>query len=307
MRISKKLLALPLSLVLLAGCTNLAKLKRAEFTGTEFDNALASEYLAFSSSEADQFDWVDSHYFSRKGLEAASGFTPSPELPETWNVPEDSLPRLTLARGQLLTVLTSDERLRLPQKAARLQLLYDCWVEQEEETWQNDHIHACQEDFYSTLKEFKAFTEGTAPIEVEKGEVMNEQTETVIADVSDDGKPTNFIVFFDFDNADIPTASQHVIDKVKGALDRFYNYNVTLEGHADRAGTEMYNENLSQRRAVNVKQALVESGVEKSAIGIKYYGEGKPHILTEDGIREQLNRRVVIQIDGETQPQGDNN
>jgi len=107
-------------------------------------------------------------------------------------------------------------------------------------------------------------------------------------------EPVSGIVLFDFD-IDVPnnageTALQEIIaDFRERTPDR-----VTVGGHADRAGTEAYNDDLSKRRADNVAKRLIADGVEASSVTIETFGETQPAVPTDDGVREPANRRVEI-------------
>jgi outer membrane protein OmpA-like peptidoglycan-associated protein len=59
-----------------------------------------------------------------------------------------------------------------------------------------------------------------------------------------------------------------------------------LAGHADRRGTDSYNQLLSQRRAELVKRFLVEQGVPESSIDVQAFG--KKDNLTTEQVQELL-------------------
>ncbi len=106
--------------------------------------------------------------------------------------------------------------------------------------------------------------------------------------------PRNFIVFFDWDKADLTPEAQSILRQAseyikKGGLTR-----ITLTGHADRSGTDSYNVRLSQRRGENVKKFLVNLGVGANSMSTIAKGESLPLVPTADGVREPQNRRVEI-------------
>ncbi len=107
-------------------------------------------------------------------------------------------------------------------------------------------------------------------------------------------EPVSGVVLFDFD-VDVPnsvgeTALQEIIADLRQRVpDR-----VTIGGHADRPGTEAYNQGLSQRRANNVAKRLIAGGVDASSVTIEAFGETRPVVPTDDGVREPANRRVEI-------------
>jgi OOP family OmpA-OmpF porin len=81
-----------------------------------------------------------------------------------------------------------------------------------------------------------------------------------------------------------------------------------VTGHADRIGTEKYNQQLSQRRAYVVKEYLVEQGIEAARIETVAKGESEPVVSCDEvkgpvsGKNTKLveclepNRRVVVEI-----------
>ena len=71
---------------------------------------------------------------------------------------------------------------------------------------------------------------------------------------------------------------------------------LVVSGHADRSGTENYNQALSQDRADAAAQALVAQGVAVGTIEARAYGESQPVFKTADGVREPGNRRVQFDL-----------
>jgi outer membrane protein OmpA-like peptidoglycan-associated protein len=64
-----------------------------------------------------------------------------------------------------------------------------------------------------------------------------------------------------------------------------------VEGHTDSKGSEAYNQTLSEKRAMSVKNALVQRGVDPARIQTAGYGKSQP-ISSDDA----MNRRVSIVI-----------
>ena len=73
---------------------------------------------------------------------------------------------------------------------------------------------------------------------------------------------------------------------------------VTIEitGHTDRSGQEAANALLSQRRAEEVRKALVERGVPSDMLGVEGVGATRPALAQSDSYLEDLNRRVTIHV-----------
>src|SRR3546814_19346046 len=69
-----------------------------------------------------------------------------------------------------------------------------------------------------------------------------------------------------------------------------------ITGHADRSGAVAYNQTLSERRANRVIEELVSGGIDPTSISGEAVGETQPLIPTDDGVREEGNRAVVINL-----------
>ena len=105
----------------------------------------------------------------------------------------------------------------------------------------------------------------------------------------------DYLVFFDFDKTDIRPEAASILDRAAQGVFAIGSSNVTLVGHADTSGPARYNQWLSERRAFAVRQYLLGKGIAADVI-TKGRGEEDPRVDTNDGVEEQENRRVEIQI-----------
>lgn len=109
-------------------------------------------------------------------------------------------------------------------------------------------------------------------------------------------------LFFDFDRADLRTASRDELNKLAQILRDNPTYKAQLIGHTDSRGSNDYNVNLSMRRAKNAQGYLEQKGISAQRISIEYKGEVAPIAVNEFGGGKdspqgrQFNRRVVVQI-----------
>ncbi|MBL6458495.1 OmpA family protein [Belnapia sp. T6] len=103
-----------------------------------------------------------------------------------------------------------------------------------------------------------------------------------------------FLVFFDWDRADLTDRAREIITEAASAARRVSATRIEVAGHADRSGTPVYNQRLSERRAQVVAAELVRHGIRREEIGITAFGESRPLVPTADGVREPQNRRVEI-------------
>jgi len=108
--------------------------------------------------------------------------------------------------------------------------------------------------------------------------------------------PREFIVFFGHNETTLSPEALEVVRQAAEAAKTLGAATLTLVGHADRSGSDEYNEALSLKRAVSVKTALVKEGVAENTISASGKGEGDPLVPTADGVREPQNRRVHISM-----------
>lgn len=119
-------------------------------------------------------------------------------------------------------------------------------------------------------------------------------------------------VLFEFDKAELRAEGQKKLDEIS---DRLKGANVQLVnaiGHADRIGSENYNKQLSEKRAVAVKEYLAQKGVDQTKVHSE--GRGKSEPVTKDQCKGvsgsklisclQPDRRVDIEVRGERQVAG---
>ena len=104
----------------------------------------------------------------------------------------------------------------------------------------------------------------------------------------------NFTVFFDFDKSDLTADARQVLDNVVKDARTGSIANVQVTGHADRSGSDDYNQRLSLRRAEAVREYLVTQGLGTGQVAVNGRGESEPLVPTADGVREPSNRRAVI-------------
>lgn len=106
-----------------------------------------------------------------------------------------------------------------------------------------------------------------------------------------------FLVFFDWDQADLTPEAREILQAAAAEARRVGAVRIVATGHADRSGPNAYNERLSQRRADNVRNALMSLGIQGGEIATFAKGESDPLVATADGVREPRNRRVQIVLE----------
>lgn len=83
-------------------------------------------------------------------------------------------------------------------------------------------------------------------------------------------------VYFDFDSSTIRPSERSKIDFVANYLKENQQTKIQVEGHCDERGTEEYNRALGERRALAIREYLMNAGVSGTRIYTISYGEDKP-------------------------------
>jgi len=101
---------------------------------------------------------------------------------------------------------------------------------------------------------------------------------------------------FDTNSATIKPAFNSTMDKLANVIVRYGKTTLTIAGHTDNVGTALYNQGLSERRALSVARYLEGRGVKPVRLATVGKGESVPieSNATERG--RQANRRVEIYV-----------
>jgi len=108
-------------------------------------------------------------------------------------------------------------------------------------------------------------------------------------------------IYYDFDKADIRRDATIDLDKLANILQRYPAMTIELSSHTDARAVDVYNLDLSQRRAQAAIEYLVAKGIGRSRLVPKGYGETQPRNHCVDGIKcseleHQRNRRTEIRV-----------
>lgn len=108
---------------------------------------------------------------------------------------------------------------------------------------------------------------------------------------------------FEAGSALLDERARVVLGAVAAALRAVPGRPIFVQGHADAAGPEVQNQQLSELRAEVVRSLLVQAGVEPGRVHAVGFGAGRPVAPNETAAGRALNRRVEIVI-GETEADG---
>lgn len=104
-------------------------------------------------------------------------------------------------------------------------------------------------------------------------------------------------ILFATDKDQVTPFHYRELDRAFAFIQKYPDHDIVVEGHTDSQGSDAYNQQLSQRRAENVRKVLVEKyNVPASRISAKGFGESQPTATNETAAGREQNRRVVISI-----------
>src|SRR5690606_14348664 len=90
--------------------------------------------------------------------------------------------------------------------------------------------------------------------------------------------------------------TEAALDDAAATLKRYPDIRVEVAGHTDSDGSAEYNEGLSQRRALTVRDYLVRQGIDEDRLSVRGYGESQPIADNATAEGKARNRRVVLRI-----------
>jgi outer membrane protein OmpA-like peptidoglycan-associated protein len=109
-------------------------------------------------------------------------------------------------------------------------------------------------------------------------------------------QPEHFILYFLSQSTELTADSLQVLPAIMESISKRGSQNISVVGHADRAGNVQYNLKISTERAKAITGILIEKGISSSYVSTTSHGEGNPLIKTEDGVQEPKNRRVEVVV-----------
>lgn len=278
---SARRLTVIFALLSLSACADwsLRELQHTMPSGSPMQVALARGYLEMAETQATNYDWTAASIFSEKGLAASYGSTPAPETLEGWELTAEERDTLGKARARLMTAFEKEPSPAL----ADAQLQFDCWVDALDDVGREENAELCRQGFENAL-----------------ADALGNPTPFATPDPAGaEATQSFYLVPFEWNERELNDNAVSILSAVSAevkALEQGEAYEVVLNGHTDRSGSQMYNLELSQIRATMVKQYLVRAGVDMARIKLFAFGESDPKIPTDDGVREPANRRVEVFI-----------
>ncbi len=270
--------------LVLTGCAGMELQRAQEMSpqGSAFNTSLYEGYVDLAASEYAEADYPDSDTFAMRAISAGSGQMVGPEQIDRRALPEDKVGELMDARRRLAMVLSTGASERNPAEAARAQVMFDCWMQEQEENFQPEDIARCRGALMAALD----------ALEVKPMAKAEPAPAPALPPV-----PGPYVVFFDTDSFELNEKSLAIVKEAAGMASSAQVMKAVLSGHTDTVGSDGYNMDLSHARVIAVGNALMEAGVSRKLVQKDYYGQSKLRVATPDDTENHDNRRVEINFD----------
>lgn len=102
-------------------------------------------------------------------------------------------------------------------------------------------------------------------------------------------------IYFAYDSSQVNPEEAGKVETVAKHLKKNKG-GVIVEGHCDERGSLEYNLSLGERRALAIRDYLINLGVDPAIVHTRSYGEEMPAVMGSDESAWRLNRRGVFAI-----------
>lgn len=273
--------------ITLAACGGkLGEAEHMDAAGSAFDRALYNDYITLSKGEYGEGDYTDSDRFAEKAMMAAAGEGVGPYDPRNWKIPANRQAVMNGAHGRLVDALAGGAKDKATVQLARAQTSFDCWVQEQEENFQPDHIAACRDAFIAAMEEvdksMMVAKPAPAPAPAPAPKMADAKT---------------WEILFKFDSTDMLGNAKAKMEAAIAYISNFKRPRVTISGYTDTSGSAEYNKALSERRSEMVAITAMDHGLNPQIVVMRSYGEDRLGVPTPDGVRKQENRRATITVE----------
>jgi outer membrane protein OmpA-like peptidoglycan-associated protein len=106
-------------------------------------------------------------------------------------------------------------------------------------------------------------------------------------------------VLFDSGKFTLRPLAREKLAKISGIVLAYPSLKLAVEGNTDSVGTELFNQDLSEKRAEGVRTYLTQQGVPEGSTTSTGFGKTRPIASNDTSEGRQQNRRVELIVSGE--------
>jgi outer membrane protein OmpA-like peptidoglycan-associated protein len=106
-------------------------------------------------------------------------------------------------------------------------------------------------------------------------------------------------VLFDSGKYTLRPMAREKLAKISGIVLAYPTLKLAIEGNTDSVGTELFNQELSERRAEGVRSYLTQQGIPENSTTASGFGKTRPIASNDTSEGRQQNRRVELIVSGE--------
>lgn len=267
-RLFGQLVFILIILPLLAGCADLNLTTDAP-VHTEFSRTLDAEYINLADyHDTVQHDLALASYFRGKAEKAHIGKPPLPDNPDAAKLSGPIKEEIDRAYKTLMETLQNGEWVENGSMIGLAQTRFDCWLALEATMRQGDSGYGCRSKF--------------------------EEAMDMVAKARPVPGNAVFTVYFRPDSIGIDAAGMESIRMAARSVRMQPDWMAVLSGYTDMQENQEVSRNLSMRRSVSVRNALLQQGVPPQSVRVDAFGKA-PEGLSGNFDSE---RRVTIQVMG---------
>ena len=112
--------------------------------------------------------------------------------------------------------------------------------------------------------------------------------------LAENRRAVTYGIYFDFNSDTIKPTSEPTLRAIVAVMQKDPDWVLNVEGHTDNVGGDTRNQDLSERRAAAVKQALVARGIAPARLNTSGFGAAVPRETNATLAGRARNRRVEL-------------
>jgi len=134
----------------------------------------------------------------------------------------------------------------------------------------------------------------TEKVELVLEKIQRESVDYISKELKTKGTVSLYGIYFDKEKATPKPDSEATLESLFEYLETNPDEVIIIAGHTDSDGSAAYNQELSEQRALSIKNWLVNKGIDPERLKYKGLGENSPVAANNTEAGKALNRRVEI-------------